>query len=234
MVVRKIPPALENRLMGIANHYGSERRASNWQRFLMRLPNFDARRRRRVFEDNIRYFQQVFDSYEMSIGKKFYYLKKTFGVRVRSFDVSRSHPEIGKVVLKVVHGDKEPGQPLKSQELIDFLDGVVSKANSLKPKGAEWIIEKPFAIALNDHVIAMASCGEPTAGEMLGRTRWRTKSRKGVKSMKVLQKRHPELALRFRRAVDEVSRTLKMGRQNFLFGGVKNGKFVFVPLMDKF
>lgn len=155
-----------------------------------------------------------------------------WGRRVRQMNVSRNFPLTG-LVIKRVHS---------SATALDQLDGIkkaVQHIREQKPTRVE--IREPIAYALGNKLVGMAYANYPSIEEMIGR-RFGCKqdeSVRGQKFLRLLKKRYGITQDDLQLAYDEVETLLNQanplydgGARNLLCTGVKNKKFVLVPLID--
>jgi len=233
MPIKRLPPELVARLKKSMAHHGQ--RPSNWKRLFLRLKNVDHRKNSLIGERMHKHFLSVKhrqERHQDSITLKrrqeldvelFDLIREhVFTKRVRSIDVSRTHPEIGKVVIKVVHD-------ISSTRLIEFINLEIDKVNSLRGSTDNWVLQKPNIVALNEQLVAMAYTDKVSADKIK-----QDGSSKGKEEFDELNRDHPKNAQDYFFALNEIERISPLRRTNLFFAGVEKGKLVFVPMADYF
>lgn len=153
-----------------------------------------------------------------------------WGNRIRLLRAKRSLEE-GEIVLKHSHGELAPA-------VVSSILEMVRKHNkNYKPKN--YLLLKPNAVAISDELIAMNRMDYPSIEETIGRywnpkVIWRTT--RGRKAFERLQSEMRlnkfRLHLRIRQAYRELYRQTDWHESNVLLIGQRNGKFIFMPLLD--
>ena len=221
MVEKRLPKPLIERIQRIKHRFT---RPNTRMSFFMRLKNADARAKTdKETRENIKITNKIMAETK-TVKEKFEILRRAgYGLRVRSFDVSRNYPEIEQIILKTTHGWFEQRKyiDLTAQQFIDRLKDETSRVNNLKSKNACWKLDPPFVIPIDKYVVAMVKTKSPIVGDMYYH------KKKGKQARAKLKKEHPQLEQLFDEAVRELEILSHNSAHNFVFSGVKDGELVF-------
>lgn len=144
------------------------------------------------------------------------------GHRVRELRVRKENSRIP-VVIKRDHLTSTPEKTVK------YLRSIVGDHNKIwQPEN--YRIYVPHAYALNEHYLAMAKTNYPSLTEIIGKF----KTPRGTKFFKRLAKKHGVTLEEFKRAASSVSKRTAIPFGNLMLIGVRNKRFIFVPLVDQF
>ncbi len=148
------------------------------------------------------------------------------GGRVREMDVSKQFPGI-KLVIKKIHV-----APNSIKEINEIKKIVKSHNKSFEPEN--YVLREPIAYALGNGLVAMAKTNKPNLDEILGSN---GKTIRGQEFFRKLKKKHRVTKTQLNEAFGRFYRRTKtkyidFPTRNILLLGVKNGKFVFMPLVD--
>jgi len=219
MVVRKLPSNLVKRIRGIVKVKEAKnvsKGRTQIKSLLGRLKNVDHRS----------------EEFNVNLGVE------DWGGRVREINISRNYPSVKKLILKYTHD-------INAKKTLVRLFDTVSYHNKKYPN-SEYYLYKPYAYPVGEKIIAMSKASAPSLAEMIGSkhngvgdTAGFTK--RGEKMLLTLSEKTNRSVKELRENLANLSnlveeRTLEGGlpitRGNLLCVGVKNGKFVFVPLAD--
>lgn len=156
--------------------------------------------------------------------------------RVREINVSRNYPDI-KVVLKVIHDDF-------AQNVVKQIKEIVAKHNRMfLPE--KYVLRMPYAYVINNDIIAMSKANFPSVKEI-----FRDKTPRARRMINSIRREILDIEnrnLSYREAEEELSKVWRQLSQNLgslpngaiadsnmLLLGYKNGKYVFIPLMDSY
>ena len=172
-----------------------------------------------------------------------------WGYRIRRMRVGKEN-----VILKVVHS-------ISAHRLIKTMSKLVDLHNKAYPKKSNgYIILKPKAYAIGENLLAMSETNYPTVKEVLECTTRPNANTKTVTFLKELAAKSGVNIQTFQKKLEEAHTALEtrinhlaytekklapefnarrlmrsfFNYENVLFIGMKEGKFVFVPLMDLF
>ncbi|VVB74416.1 Uncharacterised protein [uncultured archaeon] len=220
MVSRALPSSLNQRISFLIHRSDKGKGKANARRFFLRGKVIDSRASPNSFSPA--WLRTV--ETKTSVNAAFRVVKKFFGGRVRVFDVSRNYPHLGKLVVKAVHGTT-------ASRLISFLNSSVEKANRM-PKKHPWVLRKPHIYSLNQEFVAMAKTNLPSVEEIVSPAH----HSKGAQEFFLRFARDNEwvTAKQMLACAAEASRNSGLSIQNLLFAGIKDKKYIFIPLADKF
>jgi len=145
-----------------------------------------------------------------------------WGYRVRQMDVSRNFPGT-ELVIKKTH-------TFPANKKIKSVNNMVRIHNELyKPEN--YVLLAPKAYAIGENLLAMAKTNKPSLEEVLG-SKKTPPTERGKNFFQKMKKKHKITEMQLRKAVRQVVDRTNIFENNLLFLGVKNGKFVFMPLLD--
>ena len=144
------------------------------------------------------------------------------GYRVRELRVRKENSRVP-VVIKRDHLHATPASTLA------FLRMIVKDHNAVY-QPTQYRLFVPHAYALNDSYLAMAKTEYPSITEIFGDGT----TKRGTKFFTTLRKKHSVTLHQLREAADTVSLRTGFPIGNILLIGVRNKKFIFVPLVDRF
>ncbi len=228
MVNRPLPVALRKRIIkAFENKTVKQKDTVSPKRLFFRLRNVDYRRRLAGAKNNSKKRRELGPDFV----KQFDFIKEVWGERIRAMNVKRNYPKLGKIVFKRVHG-------MSAGELVTHLNRLVNFVNaSPKRKRNDWVVVKPFIYPINEDVVAMAHINIPALGEMLAPLDSHTGTHRGQNALLSFLKLNPKYSAQ---DLFEISDDIKRSgfgntnTNNFVFLGIKKGKFVFVPLADAY
>ncbi|MEK6941509.1 MAG: hypothetical protein AABW85_01480 [archaeon] len=201
MPLRPLPPVLIERLKTlVAKEISSAERRGNASRvhgFHGSLKNIDPRRRQRA--------DLPLDSTE------------GYGRRVRQLAVRRRFPEIGRVVIKRVHGESAR---LTIQEIINRV-----RIHNKRCRPQLYVLLEPVAYDIGANLVAMAKVNRPTIKDVV-------ESTVVGKKFAILQKKVGLGINDLKAAGLEMLHNTGFYPRNVLVVGAKDGKFEFLPLID--
>ncbi len=169
-----------------------------------------------------------------------------WGGRVRQMDVSRNYPDT-ELVLKRTHGASARSTLRQirwrvladsmREKTIQALNRLVKTHNRLfRPRDYE--LRMPIAYPVGKNILAMSKTPLITVGEIVGLTNdpfdLVGHTERGEHYFEKLEKQHGVTRYQLRQACTQVYERTGIHHNNLLLDGVKNKKFVFVPLLDKF
>ncbi|HIH21886.1 MAG TPA: hypothetical protein HA222_04490 [Candidatus Diapherotrites archaeon] len=156
--------------------------------------------------------------------------------RVREMNVSRNFPNT-ELVIKSVHAGS-------AQEIVSIIERQVREHKKLSPK--RYVLVSLSAHAIDWNLIAMPKIEAPTVLEILGpseETHLEGITRRGTQFFKRLKRTCGITEKQLAAAFKEWSRIEKkrgfteeefVQKNNLLLLGFSEGKFVFMPLLDRF
>jgi len=154
--------------------------------------------------------------------------------RVREMNVSRNFPGT-ELVLKKVHQISFRDPSNSAGKTIRLVQSAVRAHNrSVKPK--KYVLLYLHAYAVSNDVVAMSKINSPTLSEILNKRE--DKTGKGKRFFERMQKEHGVTMEQLKEAGLELNENNPEGHymisDHVAVAGFKNGKFVFVPLIDTY
>jgi len=222
MVIHSLPKKLVKRVKLIAKR----KAPSQLEKLALRLKNMDHRN---------------LDLKELSLASNKSELNVPGG-RVRKLGVNRNYPGIKEVILKKVHGSNVgEGNAL---ETIRYLRKLVNTHNKVFGQNY-YYLDKPIAYHVGKQFVLMAKADKFSVDQLLRQppsekfesyTHLSPPSPGKFLSEISLHTKKPvsELRVQLDRSISLLNKRTQLGRENFLVVGYKEGKFIFVPLIDLF
>ncbi len=142
--------------------------------------------------------------------------------RVRQMNVSRNYPKLGVVIKKMHYSDD-----------LNKLRQRVRNHNKRKNAGKlNYELKMPIAYSLGQDFVAMSKTNKPNLTEILSPLKYGG-TRRGKNFFKELKKKHKITLQELEKSARKASSLTKLDHCNILLLGInKQGKFVFMPLVD--
>lgn len=151
-----------------------------------------------------------------------------FGNRVRQMNVSRNYPRV-KLVVKRVH-DATAKEVIKAVKENVRNHNKFLKVRGLKEK-VGYVLREPIAYDIGGDLVAMAKTDRPSLHEVLGCIEF-PRTDRGIQFFGQLSKKYGVTKKQLKMATKQICSDTTFGQRNILLLGVKEGKFVFMPLVD--
>ncbi len=160
-----------------------------------------------------------------------------WGGRIRQMNISRNYPGV-KLVIKKMHADmRGANTELREIQLrVRNYNELIKKKGI--PKDLNFVLREPIAYDLGNNLVAMAKTNKPNLNEILGDIKLKphiieaSPTTKGRQFFRKLSKKHGFTKKQLEQAAKQVYEKIDIMPSNILLLGVKNGKFIFMPLID--